>query len=134
MDETELIFIEDDERNARERADHRTGSRPFRSRPNRVVVRTPGRSPVVVREPTATVVAAEPEPKRMLGNLTAAEAVEVGAQILAAIQPLPVAPVATGKVETDVENLVLYQGALAVHAKRDEQLRTIGSLIGKLLG
>ena len=33
----------------------------------------------------------------------------------------------------DVENLVLYQSALALHAKRDEQLRTLGSLVGKLL-
>ena len=134
MDETELIFIEDDERNARGDRDHRVsggGKQPFRPRPNRVVVRTPGRQPVVVRESQAVM--AEPEPKRMLGNLTAAEAVEVGSQILAALQPLPVPPVATGKVETDVENLTLYQSALAIHAKRDEQLRTIGSLVGKLL-
>jgi hypothetical protein len=133
MDETELIFIEDDERNARGDRDHRVGGTrsPFRPRPNRVVVRTPGRQPVVVREQTATM--AEPEPKRMLGNLSAAEAVEVGSQILAALQPLPVPPVATGRVETDVENLTLYQSALATHAKRDEQLRTIGSLVGKLL-
>jgi len=133
MDETELIFIDDDERNARStRTDHRTsgGKGPFRPPPSRVVVRTPGRTPVVLREQAAT---AEPEPKRMLGNLTAGEAVEVGSQILAAIQPLPIAPVATGKVETDVENLMLYQNALALHAKRDEQLRTIGSLVGKLL-
>jgi hypothetical protein len=131
MDETELIFIDEDARNAR---DHRTnrptdGRPPFRPRPNRVVVQTAGRTPVVVREATV----AANEPKRLLGNLTAGEAVEVGAQILAALQPLPVAPVATGRVETDVENLALYQSALAVHAKRDEQLRTLGSLVGKLL-
>ena len=128
--ETELIFIEDDERNARDR-DHRSQTKAFRPRTNRVVVRSPGRAPVVVREAVAAPV--EAAPKRMLGNLTAAEAIEVGAQILAALQPLPVAPVATGKVETDVENLTLYQNALAVHAKRDEQLRTIGSLVGKLM-
>ena len=51
----------------------------------------------------------------------------------AAIQPLPGAPPAQGHVETDVENLVIYQTALATHAKRDEQLRTLGSLLGKLL-
>lgn len=133
MDETEVMFI-DDERNAR---DHRTDNRsagtapvPFRPRTGRVVVRSPGRAPVVIREP-ATV--AEPEPRRVLGNLTTAELVEVGAQIVATLQPLPAAPVTTGRVETDVENLTLYQAALAVHAKRDEQLRTIGSLVGKLL-
>jgi hypothetical protein len=36
-------------------------------------------------------------------------------------------------VETDVENLVIYQTALATHAKRDEQLRTLGSLLAKVL-
>ena len=36
-------------------------------------------------------------------------------------------------METDVENLVIYQTALATHAKRDEQLRTLGGLLGRLL-
>jgi hypothetical protein len=58
--------------------------------------------------------------------------IEAGAQVLAAIQSLPLAPVATGKVEQDVANMVLYQAALAEHAKRDEQLRTLGSLASKL--
>ena len=58
--------------------------------------------------------------------------VEAGAQVLAAIQPLPAAPVATMKLETDLANMVLYQKALAEHAKRDEQLRTVGSLASKL--
>ena len=76
----------------------------------------------------------EVEPtKKGLAGLTTGELIEVAAQILAAIQPLPGAPVAQGEVETDVENLVIYQTALATHAKRDEQLRTLGGLIGKLL-
>ena len=37
-------------------------------------------------------------------------------------------------LETDVANLVLYQGALASHAKRDEQVRTLGGLVAKLVG
>ncbi len=71
--------------------------------------------------------------RRLFGNLTASEAVEAAAQVLAAIQPLPVSPVATGRVETDVENLTLFHAALAMHAKRDEQLRTLGSLLAKLM-
>lgn len=31
-------------------------------------------------------------------------------------------------------NLIMYQAALASYAKRDEQIRTIGSLIKKLVG
>lgn len=68
-----------------------------------------------------------------LAGMTTAELVEVGAQLLAAIQPLPGAPTAQGDMETDVENLVIYQTALATHAKRDEQLRTLGGLLGRLL-
>ena len=134
MDDSDIMFIDDDERNARE---HRVGGAtparavPFGSRTGRVVVRSTGRQPVVVRSATPVAVAAQP---RLFGNLTAGELVEVGAQILATLQPLPAAPVATGATETDVGNLALYQAALATHAKRDEQLRTLGSLVGKLLG
>ncbi len=34
--------------------------------------------------------------------------------------------------DDDVPNLITYQSALATHAKRDEQLRTIGALVAKL--
>ena len=37
-------------------------------------------------------------------------------------------------VGTDVGNMILFQGALAQHAKRDEQLRTIVHLVAKLVG
>ena len=46
---------------------------------------------------------------------------------------VPAAPVALGKADDDVSNLITYQSALAVHAKRDEQLRTIGALVAKFL-
>jgi hypothetical protein len=36
-------------------------------------------------------------------------------------------------MQDNLENLVLYQSALAQHAKRDEQLRTIGNIVGKLV-
>ena len=70
----------------------------------------------------------------LLGKLTTGQIVEMIAQIFAALQSLPNAPVATREVETDVGNLILYQGALANHAKRDEQVRTLGSLVAKLVG
>ena len=38
---------------------------------------------------------------------------------------------ATGETSTDLGNLILYQQAIAEHAKRDEQLRTVGSLAAK---
>ena len=70
----------------------------------------------------------------LLGNLTTGQVVEMVAQIFAALQGLPAAPVATKDVGTDVGNMVLYQSALASHAKRDEQLRTLGALVAKLVG
>lgn len=57
----------------------------------------------------------------------------MAAQVIAAIQSLPAPPTAQGCTETDVENLVTYQTALAVHAKRDEQLRTLGNLVGRIV-
>ena len=72
-------------------------------------------------------------PATYLGGLALGQIIEMASQVLAALQPLPVAPVATKEAATDVGNLVLYQSALASHAKRDEQLRTLGSLISKLV-
>jgi hypothetical protein len=70
----------------------------------------------------------------MLGRLTFGDLIQLAAQGFAAIKALPDAPDTTGATETDVGNLVVYQKALAEHAKRDEQLRTLGNLVAKLLG
>jgi hypothetical protein len=69
----------------------------------------------------------------LLGGLTIGQILEMLAQTIAALQPLPSPPVGTRDIEKDMGNLVLYQAAVAQHAKRDEQLRTIGSLVGKLV-
>ena len=139
MDEyAEIIFVdEDDLRNARDnRTDNRSPSRalvPRRATP--AVIRHSG-STGVVRPRAAVVVSqrVEPdEPKKVLANLTAGQLVELAAQLLATLQPLPAAPVAQGRADTDVQNLITYQNALAIHAKRDEQLRTIGALVGQLV-
>jgi len=140
MDEDEVILLDDDERNAFTR----------RRRPSRVVRRPGGRSIVVPasRRPTiirhtggesadvfdrrpSQVVVAPSRP--LLGGFATGELIEMATQVIAAIQPLPAAPTAQGETGIDVENLVTYQTALAAHAKRDEQLRTLGNLVGRLL-
>ncbi len=78
-----------------------------------------------------------PPPSAMgmfFGKLTTGQVVDMVAQLFAVLQPLPTAPTATRDAGTDVGNLILYQGALAQHAKRDEQVRTLGSLVGKVVG
>ena len=138
MDENEIIFIEDDERNARP-GDHRTqsgGTRavvvPRRPQSRPVVIRTSGstREPIVVRAPAEP---AAPGDKRLLGNITLAEAAELLGEVLGAAASLPTPPVATGKVDVDVENLTLFHNAVATHFKRDERIRLVGSLLAKLL-
>ena len=47
--------------------------------------------------------------------------------------PLPAAPVVQGNPSTDMTNQLAYTSALALHAKRDEQLRTIGTLVAALV-
>jgi hypothetical protein len=68
------------------------------------------------------------------GKLTTGQVIEMVAGLFAMLQPLPAAPVATRDASTDIGNLILYQGAIAQHAKRDEQVRTLGGLVGKVLG
>ncbi|MCA9676979.1 MAG: hypothetical protein H6708_22320 [Kofleriaceae bacterium] len=139
MDEYMPIYFldEDDLRNAPR--DHRSqDSRPgrwYQPRPA-VPVRRPQVAGAVRPRPVAVVaqpVAPVSEERRFLAGLPTGQLLELAAQILAAIQPLPGAPVAQGNVETDVENLIAYQNALAMHAKRDEQLRTIGTLVAALV-
>jgi len=70
----------------------------------------------------------------LFGSMTTGQVVDMVAMLFAAIQPLPAAPTATKDTATDVGNLILYQGALAQHAKRDEQVRTLGGLVSRLVG
>ena len=62
------------------------------------------------------------------------ELVELATMVVAAVMPLPAAPVVQGNPSTDMTNQLAYTSALALHAKRDEQLRTVGALVGKLVG
>ena len=70
----------------------------------------------------------------VFGRMSTGQVIDMVAQIFAALMPLPAGPTATAEVSTDVGNLMLYQGALAQYAKRDEQIRTLGNLVTKLVG
>jgi hypothetical protein len=143
MDEFDVIYVDDDERNARDR-DRDSRHRTQQGRTGVIgTVRRPNRAVLVPRRslngnsdhrtaPSAVVVQSQ-APSSGLAGLSAGDLIEMASQLLAAIQPLPAAPVAVGAVGVDVENLVVYQTALATHAKRDEQLRTIGTLLGRIL-
>ena len=133
MDEYADIYYVDENRNATR--DHRTqgsgvGSifRPPAAQPVRTVYLPPRPAPVMYGPP------AQPTAATLLGKLTTGQIVEMVAQVFAALQSLPAAPVATKDPSTDVANLILFQNALAQHAKRDEQVRTLGGLVAKLVG
>jgi hypothetical protein len=137
MDETADIYYVDT-RNADSR-DHRTqgGSRPsaWNPAPPSRTVYVPGRP--IASMASAPVVYAQPAPQPLatfFGKLTTGQVIELVAGLFAMLQPLPAAPVATRDAATDISNLILYQGAIAQHAKRDEQVRTLGGLVGKVLG
>jgi hypothetical protein len=70
----------------------------------------------------------------ILGRISAGQLIDMVAQIFVALMPLPAAPAVTSDAATDTGNAILYQSALASHAKRDEQVRTLGSLVSKLVG
>lgn len=137
-----------DTRNADHRHDHRTGSRPgwVTAPPRRTVYVPPGAqrpmpmqmAPAMSYAQAPVVYAVPPQQQsigaNLFGNLTTGQLVDMVAQLFAALQPLPAAPVATKDTSTDVGNLILFQGALAQHAKRDEQIRTLGNLVGKVVG
>jgi hypothetical protein len=70
----------------------------------------------------------------LLSRISTGQLIDLIAQVFAALNPLPAQPVATSDATTDVGNLILYQGSLASYAKKDEQVRTLGHLIAKLVG
>jgi hypothetical protein len=76
----------------------------------------------------------QPAAAHVFGKLTAGGMIDIVAQVFAALMPLPAKPVATADAPTDVGNMLLYQEALAQHAKRDEQVRTLGNIVTKLVG
>ena len=70
----------------------------------------------------------------VFGRMTTGQVIDMVAQIFAALMPLPAAPAVTSIADTDSGNNILYQSAIAQYAKRDEQIRTLGNLVVKLVG
>ncbi|MFT3697696.1 MAG: hypothetical protein QM831_31445 [Kofleriaceae bacterium] len=144
MDE-DIYFI--DTRNADSR-DHRTpatgpivsGRRPV------TAVSVPGQGHRVYTTQQMPMYYAQPYPNaqymyppgsgmsNFFGRVTAGQMVDLVAQIFAALLPLPSAPSTTSDVSTDMQNLVTYNAAIASYAKRDEQIRTLGNIVTKLVG
>ena len=150
MEEYGDIYYVDDARNASR--DHRAqggtvyaGSRPG-TRPSRTLVVQPPvsaggyrpaytpQSPMIYTQ--QPIMYGEPVPTAgsLLGRLTIAQIIEIAAQAFAALQSLPPAPNPQEATSTNVQNMIVYQRALAEHAKRDEQIRTLGALAAKLAG
>lgn len=149
----DVIYV-DEGRNAPSR-DHRTqrpatSGAPWRPLPapaggpgSRTVVVPPGARPTVITgtasgyyQPTPYYQPAYAPPMSSFASrfgMSSGELIDTGIQLLAAILPLPAAPVAQGESGIDIENLVSFQGALAQHAKRDEQFRTVGNLLVRIL-
>ncbi len=141
-----VIYLDDDERNARPMvADNRRPAWMGGRRPMAGIVVPPSNRPTVIQgmgvtrhypaAPQPTVVYHQPAGGTGLGlaGMSNAELIELAALALTALQPLPGAPTAQGDVETDVENLVLYQTALAGHAKQVDRIRVLAEVIGKVL-
>ncbi len=135
MDEYADIYYVDAARNASN--DHRVGGgavpavypRPVgQAMPARTVYVQPTQygQPVVYAQPASPLTA-------LFGNMSAAQVIALAAEALAAFRSLPAAPVATKDIATDVANGITYDTALAQHAKTDEQIRTIGHLVGRLV-
>ena len=140
MDQDEILI--DDPRNARVRVvRHPSALRPgtYPAAPPRFIpasYQTPffPSAPVMAYPPAPYPTSSMVVPRATrFADLSTGEVLALAAQAFAALQPLPAAPVVLGKVDDDLSNLITYQAALAVHAKRDEQLRTVGALIAKFL-
>ena len=124
-------------------ADHRTGQGAV-VRPGggggggRVLTASPARAygPPTYGQPQMFYAGPPQSPfaASLFGRITGGQLVDLVAQIFAALMPLPAAPVVTSDASTDVGNHLLYQTALVQYAKRDEQVRTLGNLVSKLLG
>ena len=144
MDNDDIIIDDGDPRNARVRVVRHSGALRPGTYPQRPTYPAPLYQPAPayaqapmyqpgygapMYAPTPVIVQ---RPRRFL-DMPTGEVLALAAQAFAALQPLPAAPTALGKADDDISNLITYQSALATHAKRDEQLRTIGALVAKFL-
>jgi hypothetical protein len=70
----------------------------------------------------------------LFANTTPGQLIDLVAQVFAAVMTLPTPPTPTSDPATDVPNLITYQTAITQYEKRDEQIRTLGNIVQKLLG
>ncbi|MFN0246129.1 MAG: hypothetical protein ACKV2T_04425 [Kofleriaceae bacterium] len=95
--------------------------------------------PAMYANPMQPVMYPQPFPQQMgarmlFGRFTIAQVIDAVVKGFAAMKSLPTAPAPTRDTPTDVANMVLYQNALADHAKFDERIRTLGDIVAKLAG
>ena len=125
MDEeyVEIVGYDDEE------DDDRRNARSGRAR-GRGRYRRPARRAVVVRP--AQRYSAPPAARSPIvhkyGGLKWGLIADAGAKALAAVQPLPGAPRMGSDATKNLQNLADYHEALAQHAKRSQQLTTLGSI------
>jgi hypothetical protein len=67
--------------------------------------------------------------KNEFGQVRTGLIIDAIAQSLAAFAPLPAPPPPSDDVNTNQQNSITYLAALAAHAKRDEQVRTVSKLV-----
>ncbi|MCC6997108.1 MAG: hypothetical protein IT370_21015 [Deltaproteobacteria bacterium] len=108
----------------------------YRPRPRKRAVGQTTVAPWRPLPPPQVVVAAPPPPpapRSLLGDISLGTLVQLGAMGYAALAPLPPKPAVMGDPRTDQQNLLTYQEALAQHAKRAQQISTLGLIGGALL-
>lgn len=146
MDEYADIYYVDSSRNAGP-TDHRIGAggtssyftgrpvpAPIGGVPARTVYVQPASQPVGYAQPLVYTQPAPQSPfSSLFGNMHAGQVIGLIAEALAAFRSLPAAPVSTKDIGTDIANGITYDTALAQHAKTDEQIRTIGHLVARLV-
>ncbi len=88
----------------------------------------PGYGAAYPWQPPGAPPPASPLVDRYTGGLKLGLILDAASQALAAMASLPTPPSITGEGVSDARNMVKYQESLAQHAKRDEQIRTIGAL------
>lgn len=147
MDENETEFrndgFDEEERNAMRNALEDVRNRRRRPARGPMVVYQPAPPPPgqwtappgwTPAPPPAQVVVTQPAaPPSLFKNVSKGQLVNVGAMALAMLAPLPAEPPATGDAGKDNANIIKYQKALAEHAKRSQQIVTIGAIAGIVL-
>lgn len=74
-----------------------------------------------------------PSSRRTLRDLSLADGLALGAQVFAAIRPLPGAPTDLHDTSTNLVNQTKFLSAIASHFQHSQQLLAIGAVVNKLL-